>query len=227
MKTKLGKIAIRIRYATLLLRLAGIMVFFKLLLQQIYSRSVQIGFTMDLQKNNVPEVVAKLKYKLQLATQKDMDEILQLAKLENKDMAQKLIYRILLWEDGYRNCYIARTADTNEICFMQFTIFAEDAKTTKGGFKSWFPELKEGEALIEGAYTFEKFRGNRIHPAVTADQLKICKEKGVQRMVAHVNKNNTASLKGTERAGYVPFEEASNFKFMFITRRGFSPRTTY
>lgn len=227
MKSRLERIVTRIRYVVLLLRLAGIMIFLKLLLRQIYSKSVQVGFTMDLQKTDIPVVEAKLKYNLRLATQEDMDEILQLAKSESKAMAQKLIYRRLIWEDGYRNCYIARTADTNEICFTQFTIFAEDAKIVKGGFNNWFPKLEKGEALIEGAYTFEKFRGNRIHPAVTAEQLRICKEKGVKRMLAHVKKNNTDSLKGTERAGYIPFEEVTDLNILFFTRKWFGPMIIY
>lgn len=224
MKSRLEKIIMRIHYVVLLLQLAGIMVFLKMLLSQIYSRSILIGFTMDLQKTAIPGVEANLKYNLRLATQEDIDQILKLAKSENKNMAQELIYRKLLWEDGYRNCYIARTADTNEICFMQFTMFAEDAKTVRGGFNNWFPELEESEALIEGSYTFEKFRGNRIFAAVTVDQLKICKEKGVQRMVTYIKKNNTASSRGVEKVGFVPFEEAHNLKIMFVTRRGFSPR---
>jgi hypothetical protein len=209
-------------YGVLFFRISCCNVFFKQLKHQIYSRSNQVGFTLNLQETDIPEIEAKIKYTLKLASKEDMDEVLQKAKSESKDMIQKLIYRKMLYEDGYHNCYIARTADTNEICFMQFTIFPDDDKIVEGKYRNWFPKLKKDEAIIEGAYTFEKFRGNRLHPAITVCQLKICKEMGIQRMLAHVEKDNIASVKGTERVGYVAFEEVPELKIMFLTFRRFS-----
>jgi RimJ/RimL family protein N-acetyltransferase len=209
-------------FTAVLLKIGGLKVFLKQFLHQIYSNSSQVSFTLDLQDAEIPQVEAKIKYSLQIASKQDMDEIMQKAKSESKDMAQKLVYRRWLYEDGYRNCYIARTADTNEMCFIQFIIYPQDDKIVNGRFKSWFPKLKEDEAFLEGTYTFEKFRGNRLHPSVTTDQLKICKEQGFKRVVAYTEKKNEASLKGAERAGFKPIGEVPERKILFFTKRRFN-----
>ncbi len=221
--TSLLKImAAQIYFTAVLLKMGGLKVFLKQLKHQIYSRSAQVSFTLDLQENEIPQIEAKIKYSLQIASKKDMDEIMQKAKSESKDMVQKLVYRRWIYEDGYRNCYIARTADTNELCFIQFIIYPQDDKIVNGRFRSWFPRLKEDETYLEGTYTFEKFRGNRLHPSVTADQLRICKAQGFKRVVAYTEKTNEASLKGAERAGFKPIGEVPERKILFFTRRQFN-----
>jgi L-amino acid N-acyltransferase YncA len=212
-------------FAAELLRMGGPVVFLKQLIHQIYSRSAQVSFILDLQKSEIPQVEAKIKYSLQIASKEDMDEALRKAKSEGEDMVQKLIYRRWIYEDGYRNCYIARTADTNEMCFMQFIIYPEDEKIVQGRFKGWFPRLKQDEVYLEGTYTFKKFRGNRLHPSITTDQLKICKEKGYKRVVALTDKKNEASLKGAMRAGFVPVGEVPELRIMFLTLRKFNRNT--
>ena len=203
----------------MLLKIGGWTPFLKQLAHQTYSRTVHVGVNIDLQNTEIPQVEAKVKYTLRLASKEDIDEVLRKAKTESKDMAQNLVYRRWLYEEGYHNCYIARTADTNEICFLQFIIYPEDEKLLQGRFRIWLPELKEDEAIIEGTYTFEKFRGNRLHPAITAEQLRICKSKGIKRVISYVEKNNLASLKGFERAGYTPFEEIYKQRILFGVRR--------
>ena len=102
---------------------------------------------------------------------------------------------------------------------IAFIIYPEDDKTTGGKFRNWFPRLKEDEALLEGGYTFEKFRGNRLHPSVITDRFRICKDKGFRRVVAYIEKGNIASLKGYERAGFTQFEEIHHLRVLFFTRR--------
>ncbi len=208
-----------VRYAALQLRLGGYKALFPQLKRQVYRRTVSVGFNLDLQESDIPQVEAKIRYTLRLATKDDMDEALQKASSGNKGSARDLVYRRWLYEDGYHNCYIARTADTNDLCFMQFTMYPDDDKVVEGRFKGWFPKLKEDEVLIEGAYTFEKYRGQGLYPSVTAEQLRICREKGFKRVVAHIEKDNVASIKGIEKVGFTPFEEVSTLRVFFFTRR--------
>ena len=147
-----------------------------------------------------------------------MDEILRRAKAESKESAYHLIMQMWMYENGYHKFYIARTADTNELCFVQSIIYPEDIIKAKGRFKHKFPKMKEGEAIIESSYTFEKFRGNRLHPAITTDMLRFCKRQGLKRMLAYVNKDNIVSIKGFERAGYTRFEEVSKYKILSYIR---------
>ncbi len=214
-----------IYYGYLLLKIGGLKIFLIQLKRQIYSRSNQISLTLNLQETDIPKIEANIKYTLKLASKEDMDEVLQKAKSESKDMAQKLLFRRWMYEDGYHNCYIARTADTNEICGVAFTIYPEDDKKVEGRFRNWFSRLKEDEVILEGGYTFEKFRGNRLHPSIITDRLRICKESGYKWALGYIEENNAASLKGAERTGFKRFGRVPELKFMFFTfRKYLGPR---
>ena len=222
MKHIFRKITEIIHNTLLLLKYGGIVVCVKQLLRFIYSTETQLGFALDLQEITPSSIEARIPYDLRLATDKDMDEVLQKAETEDKQSAQKLIFRNWLYKDGYRNCYVARSVDTGELGFIQTVIHPEENRNVGGTFRSWFPELKEDEILLEGAYTFEKYRGNRLHPAVLSDILRIYKEKGYNRMIAHIDKNNSSAIKGAERVGFKVFQEVPGRKILFFTQRKFS-----
>ena len=222
MKSAFAKIFGEMYYAFMLLRLGGLKVFLKQLRCQIYSRSAQVGFTVDLQRNDIPRIEAKINYTLSLASEQDMNEILQKTKTESEESVQSLVYRRWLYEDGYHNWYIARTADTNELCFMQSVIHPEDDKVVKGRFKGWFPKLKEDEILLEGAYAFEKYRGCRLCDSVASDILDIYRKKGFKRMITYIKKDNVTSLKAAAKTGFTKFEEVPIHKILFFTRSEFS-----
>lgn len=206
-------------YGVMLVRIAGLAVFFKQLKRQIYSRSNQVGLALDLDEFEFPEIETGIKYTLELASKEDMDEVLEKAKSENREMVQKLLFRKWMFEDGYQNCYVARTVDTNEICTIAFIVFPTDDSKVGGRFRNWFTRLREDEVILEGAYTFEKFRGNRLHPAIIIDRLRICKQQGYKWALGYIEENNEASLKGAERVGFRRFGDAPELMFMFFVFR--------
>jgi len=220
----IGKRARRlVHYGLLLARMQGFGLFWIQLKRQIYSRFTQVGFALDLQKTGVPIIEAGIKYTLKMASQEDMDELLEQAKAETDKMAHKLIFRKMLYEDGYRNCYIARTTDTNEICSLTFTIYSWDNQEAGGSFRDWFPGMKADEALLEGVYTFEKYRGNKLHLSVLTRQIQDCKEKGINTIKVYIEKNNRIPMKVVEKVGFRPVEEVHGTRFIFRTRTRFSP----
>jgi hypothetical protein len=205
-----------------LLKIGGPGIFLRQLKRQIYNRSNQIGLALNLEKLEVTDNRAKVKYALNLATEEDIDKIWEKARFESKEMAQPLLFRRWMFKHGYRNCYIARTAETSEICAMAFLVLPEDIKKSESGYRSWFPQLGEDEAIIAGTYTFEKFRGNYLHPSIITDLSKMCRERGYKRVLAYVEENNTDSLKGFERTGFERFGNAPELKLLFFTSRDFS-----
>ncbi len=206
-------------YGVMLLKIAGLRVFLKKLKQHIYSRSNQIGLSLNLEQFELPKIEANIKYTLKLATKEDMEEVMEKAKAESKKMVEKVLFRKWMFEDGYQNCYVARTVDTNEICTIAFTIFPTDDKKVEGGFRKWFHTLREDEVILAGAYTFEKFRGNRLHPSIIIDRLRICKERGYKWVIGYIEEDNIASIKGAERTGFKRFGYAPGFKLLFFTFR--------
>jgi RimJ/RimL family protein N-acetyltransferase len=207
----------------MLMRFGGPGVFLKQLGRQFYSKSVHIGFELNLQEVDVPRIEAKIKYSMGLASEQDMDEVLEKAKTESNKSAKELVSRWWLYADGYHNCYVARTAETNDLCFMQSVIHQADDKVVSGQFRNWFPELKEDEAILEGAYTFEKYRGNGLGASVPNRLLNMWKEKGIKRVITYIEKDNIASFKVAGKAGFVRFEQVHKLRVLFLSRQKHLP----
>jgi len=212
-----------IYYGVLLARLEGFRLFWVQLKRQVYSKFTQIGFALDLRDTEVGFVKADIDYTLHMATPEDMAELLEQAKSETDRMAHKLIFRKMLYEDGYRTCYIARTTDTREICSLSFTIFPWDDQKAGGSFRDWFPRLKEDEALFEGVYTFEKCRGNKLHLSVLTRQIQDCKEKGINTLKLYIEKNNLIPMRVVQKVGFRKVEEVTGTRILFHTSTRFSP----
>ncbi len=202
------------------LRTGGPKVFFYQLRRQIFRRDIQIGLfiNMEAEKPLAP-IGCHVKYYVRPATKEDMNEVMEKAKAETSQSVQLLIHRGWLYDCGFRNWYIARIDGTDEICYMQCIIRPEDNGLIARSFQNWFPQQKEGEALLEGAYTFEKFRGNGIFAAVMNDICEINRRKGFKRIKTYIDKDNIASLKGVDRIGFKKFEEVKSLVLLFCTRR--------
>lgn len=112
--------------------------------------------------------------------------------------------RLLLFKSNIQQCYVAVTED-NSPCYMQWLMGAEENNKIQELFKGGFPLLAPGEMLLEGAFTLEAFRGQRIMPEAMA---KIA-EKGIdfeaRRIYTFVGADNIPSLKGCKRSGFTPY----------------------
>jgi L-amino acid N-acyltransferase YncA len=208
--------------AFMLLKMVGPKLFLKKLGRQLYSRDVQIGLEKNLEEDStLPPANTNIKYYLRTATEADMDEAFQQTDTESKESVQILMYMKWLYECGFRNWYIARTADTNEVCFMDSVILPEDNPLIEKSFKTWFPILKDDEVLLEGAYAFEKFRGKGLTTCAHVEMLDIFRKKGFKRMLVYIKKDNLPSFKLIGKVGFTKFEEVPVLKILFFTRRKF------
>ena len=112
-----------------------------------------------------------------------MKEVFQKIKTESKESAYELIQRKMFYDSGFHNCYVARTADTNELCHINWLLSSEDNNVRSRGFRSQLPRLKEDELLVENFFTFEKYRGNRLMASVIGQSLEMARSKGFKRMI--------------------------------------------
>lgn len=117
---------------------------------------------------------------------------------------EERITRLQMLEAGFKMCYVAVTEE-GEPCYMQWLIGPEQNDLLLRYFKGIFPRLKEGEALLEGAFTPEAFRGKRIMPCAMAQIAEKGKELGARWVVTFVTHDNIASLKGCQRSGFSPY----------------------
>lgn len=205
-------------YAILLIKIGGPKLFLHQLKRQIYGKATFLGLEKDLETNNV-HVPCLVDYSLQQATESDMEEMLERSKFEGKGSVHELLQRKWFYESGFRDCYVARIADSEELCYVQWLISSTDDHAMKNGFASRLPRLKEDEILVENAFTFEKYRGKRIMPSVVVKLAEIARNKGFKRMLVYVREDNMASKKGFERAGFRPLEQVFELKLLFSTTR--------
>jgi hypothetical protein len=208
------------KYAILVARYGGLEFFFKEIVRRIYRQTCSIGLEKDLNEPDI-DVPAKIKYTLHLATPQDFDEIFRAIKTEGKDSTLYLLERKWFYDIGFRNCYIARAVDTNELCYMQWTISLKDERPDNSilNLSFNFPRLGEKDMQLENAYTFVKYRGNKIMPSVMNQLFQIAMLKGFKRVITYVTADNISSLKGCTSVGFREFERIHRRIFLFYSRR--------
>jgi hypothetical protein len=187
--------------------------------RQLYNRCIFFGLEKGLDTNNV-RISSLLPYTWQKASDKDIDELLVKAKVESKESVHELLKRKWFFECGFHDCYVARTADNGDMCFIGWMLSDKDDDLISSGFKSRLPRLKKEEVLLENHYTFERYRGNNVFPSVVTELCGLARDTGYKRMIAYVRKDNTACLKALNRLNFEKFEEISELKVLFLTTKG-------
>ena len=211
----------KVRYAVLLFRLSGQRVFFRQLRSHLYNRVTFIGLEKNLGADNVP-LPARIEYTLRLATAEDMEEVYQKAKFESKESAYELLHRKRFYDAGCRNCYVARTTDTNEICHIKWVLTSEDAGVATPLYRRIMSRLNDDDIVVENTFTFEKYRKTRLGASVRSQLAEMAREKGFKRMIGYVSKDNPVALKSFLIDGYHKFEEIYEFRFLILTKRKYT-----
>jgi hypothetical protein len=113
--------------------------------------------------------------------------------------------RLPALEAGLATCYVAETSD-GDICYMQWLIDSDQNNLIMTNFRGMCPPLKNGEMMLEWAYTFKKYRGFGIMaPAMSAISEQGA-ARGATSLITFVEHDNIPSLKGCRSAGYRPYK---------------------
>lgn len=119
-------------------------------------------------------------------------------------------------------CWVA-IAPAGKVCYMQWLIAPRDNDRVQARWGDLFPRLGPEEALLEGAYTDDAYRGQGIMAhamSLIADQAR---EFGGRWVVTFVAKSNIASLKGCKKAGFAPYVERTESWRLLRRRVRFAP----
>ena len=183
---------------------------------RVYSDSTSVGLRRDL---GVPFTPRSAKIPLTIRPIAAGDDLSFLAPrpgLSGDEAFWRLTQRRLLGS-GLRTCYLAISPDA-KLCYMQWVIPSAQNDGLRRVFGNLYPTLGEDEALMEGAYTIEAFRGMGIMGAAMARIAERAADQGARWVITFVDEQNTASLKGCIRAGFAPYLRRRE-RFRFFRRQ--------
>lgn len=205
------------RYALLLARRGAIGV----LLRQVLSRACSTSRYVWLAKEldfAPPSGDAPRSHAPQLATSRDIQDILAGSEGEEGQDLYEILRRVSFFNRGFDDCYLFRTG-SGDVCHFGWLLSARHNELIRSHYPPGTSDLAEGEALVENIFTFPSHRGKGVMIEVLSRLEDLARDQGLRRMVAYVEDTNLPSLKGFERAGYRPFAEEREIRRFFKIRR--------
>lgn len=139
--------------------------------------------------------------------------------------AQERVDQRLLVDAHIPTCWVAVDGD-GVVCYMQWLIAARDNARIRQWWGDLFPVLQPDEALLEGAYTADTHRGLGVMAHAMAVIAERAADAGARQVITFVGRDNIASLKGCERAGFTPYVERTDNWSLFRRRVEFGPLTS-
>jgi hypothetical protein len=110
--------------------------------------------------------------------------------------------RLRVLKAGLSQCYVAVT-DKNEVCYMQWLIAAKHKKALRDFRSRDFYAFSDDTVLLEFAYMVKRFRGLGIMAPAMADIAE--QDPHARWAITYVDRNNIASLRGCQSAGFFPY----------------------
>ncbi|MEO8288626.1 MAG: GNAT family N-acetyltransferase [Chloroflexota bacterium] len=194
----------------------------RLIRQRWSSELVSYGLRRDL---SVPFVAPQANFPISLRPISDAD----LPKILNPDLPgisgetrEEIVTRRQMLDAGITACYVAVTAE-DVPCYVQWIIGPKLNGLMQSYFHGLYPVLRSDEALLEGAFTPEAFRGQRLMPAAMAQLAEKGAELGARYVITFVTHDNIPSLKGCKRSGFYPHLKRVARWDMFRRRITFTP----
>ena len=171
---------------------------------RLYSDSASLGLRRDLRAAHAAPA-AKRPIAVRPLTPDDQLSWLDVreAGLSDEQVYARLAQARLL-QSGIETCHVAVEPD-GKACYMQWLILSNENHRVRSFFGNLYPRLAPDEALLEGAYTPEAYRGQGIMAAAMAQIAERASQFGARWVVTFVDEANVASLKGCVRAGFEPY----------------------
>jgi hypothetical protein len=147
-----------------------------------------------------------------------MRELDRAIKAESRESRYQLLVHMYRHQQGFGDCYITRTLDTNEICHVAW--FVTPAHLTSMGWTNRFPDLPADTILSENVYTFERFRRKGVQRAAYWHTRDPCQARGFRYEAGYVAEDNIPELIASEKDGWKVFSRVLKRHFLFrVTRR--------
>jgi hypothetical protein len=135
--------------------------------------------------------------------------------------AFELTQRVHFCRAGVRTLFVA-ASDAGEPIYAQWLVRPDEQRALHRAARRLFPELHDGEALVEGAYTFVAYRRLGAMADGMHQLLARAREAGDRSVLTYVDADNVASLRGCAHVGFVADHVRKNLWCLgrrFVRRR--------
>ena len=109
-----------------------------------------------------------------------------------------------LLQSGISTCFVAIGPDGTP-CHLQWLITAKENAKVRAEFGNLFPALEPDQAMIEGAYTPERYQRLGVMAEATARVASHAPEFGARWVIGFTEEDSHPSLKAAKRAGFRPY----------------------
>ena len=169
-----------------------------------HSEWLHYGLSRDLSQpfQNPP---AKISLTVRTLRKEDIPLLLDLKAAQLSDRGPYVrMHRLNFIDAGIGTCYVGVT-EKDEPCYMQWLIPAKDNERIQKYFHGIFPVLRPDEAILEFAFTPERWQGKGIMPAAMALIAEKATDVGANRVITFVDSVNVPALRGCKKAGFMPY----------------------
>lgn len=172
--------------------------------RRLYSTERSLGLRRDL---DVPfeTPAAKIHLDIRPLAKEDVHELLD---DYDDDVGAEAIKerarRKLFLREELLTCYVAIT-EGGHPAYMQWLMGPDQNDAIQSYFSGGFPILSDGEALLEFAFSLEKYRGMRVMQHAMSEIALKGRDVGARIVLTFVMEDNISALKGCKRAGFAPY----------------------
>lgn len=115
----------------------------------------------------------------------------------------EVLQRKWLFDAGVQTLYVAMGPDGSP-AYVQWLVTARGQGTLHAYQPHRYPALQADQVILEGAYTFKRFRGAGVMADGMAQLLHVARDGGGQTAFTYVAVDNFPSLRGCANVGFVP-----------------------
>ena len=197
---------------------AGLAVFLQKGMEHVWGTKTYFGLRCDLVALSP---VRPAKFHIVMRPCKDTcfgaleEEFQNVGKSDSIDVFQ----RILMCQAGVQTPYCCLGEDRST-AYVQWLITASDQHLLHSFQPRRYPRLNRDEVLVEGAYTFRRFRGAGVMTTSMGQLLWIAKNNGAKAAYTYVATDNIPSLRGCAKLGFrLDHVRMSTHRFGFFRTR--------
>jgi len=188
---------------------------------RMYSDSTSLGLRRDLA---VPFAGPSAKIPVTVRPLTKADDLSALDPEPGLSADERLwrLAQLRLLRSGIGICYVG-VAPEGKPCYMQWIMPSSENARLGAFFGNLYPKLGPEEALLEGAYTPDAYRGKGIMAAAMTQVAERAAEVGARWVITFVDEQNQGSVKGCIRSGFAPYLRRREKFRLFFRRVTFDP----